>query len=323
MDQQPITSTPEQTSLPLAPKKKLLLLSPVVLLLIVFALGSVITLSLYLFLSPKQELARNKSLQNPYLLQRNPNNNVATMTSTPTPALDNASTLSAPEKVTTSDGGHYILYGQPAGQNNKQTKKIIFSLPGHGSTAEEDYAAWKEQLFANGTYALASINWWDGEGEMLSDYYTPQEVQREIQYFLTNQKYQDTDVVILEGFSRGSANTYPVVAYDVASQKGVIDGVISASGKYQSDFAMTPELLSQNNGKPFANISRILVCGEKDPSPTRDGCEGMRETQTFLEGKGANVLALLTDPNGGHGSFHKSPLKLAEKALGLFDTYFK
>lgn len=323
MDQQPTVSTPEQTPLPLAPKKKLLPFPPALLFLIVFVLGGVITLLLYLSLFPKQELARNKPLQNPYLPQKSSGNNVVTLTNTPTSVPDNTSTLSVPEKVTTSDGDHYILYGQPAGQNNKQTKKIIFSLPGHGSTAEEDYSAWKEQLLANSTYALASINWWDGKGETLTSYYTPQEVQREIQYFLARQKYQDTDVVILEGFSRGSANTYPVVAYDVTSQKRVIDGVISASGKYQSDFAMTTELLSQNNGKPFANIPWVLVCGEKDLNPTLDGCEGMKETQTFLEGKGANVLALLADPNGAHGAFHKSPLKLAEKALGLFDTYFK
>lgn len=241
----------------------------------------------------------------------------------PTKEPDNSNTLSSPQKIPTSEGAHYILYGEPAGQNNKVVKKIIFSLPGHGSIAEQDYDAWKSQLIVNGNYALASVNWWDGKGETLQNYYSPKQVVKEIQYFLTQKNYKKVDLVILEGFSRGSANTYPVVMYDIASGQPVIDGVISASGKYQSDFAVTPELLNQNNGQVFADIPWILVCGEKDPNPTLDGCEGMQETQTFLESKGAKVLALLKDPNGSHGSFHKSPLKLAEKALSTFDGYFK
>ena len=241
----------------------------------------------------------------------------------PTKGPDNSNTLNSPQKILTSEGTHYIFYGEPTGQNNKAVKKIIFSLPGHGSTAEQDYDAWKSQLIINGNYALASVNWWDGKGETLQNYYSPKQVVKEIQYFLTQKNYKKTDLVILEGFSRGSANTYPVVAYDIASGQRVIDGVISASGKYQSDFAVTPELLNQNNGQVFADVSWILVCGEKDPTPTLNGCEGMQETQTFLESKGAKVLALLKDPNGSHGSFHKSPLKLAEKALSTFDGYFK
>lgn len=243
-------------------------------------------------------------------------------TLTPTKAPDNPNTLSSPKKITTKDGKQYMYYGEPAGQNNKKKKKIIFSLPGHGSTAEQDYVAWKEQLLVNGTYALASINWWDGKDEKIEDYFQPPKIVEEINYFLKNQGYKNEDIIVLEGFSRGSANTYSVVANDVFTKSPVIDAVISASGKYQSDFAMTKELLGQNNGKPFMNIPWILACGEKDDNPTRDGCIGMKETRTFLQEKGANVLDLLSDPNGAHGAFHQSPLKLATKALSLLDSHF-
>lgn len=267
----------------------------------------------------------------PSRLGANPNTQTKTpsiqpttpVTNIPTQSPDSPNTLSTPNKIMTSDGIHYMMYGEPAGQNNKKLKKIIFSLPGHGSTAEQDYAAWKTQLLVNGTYALASINWWDGQGEAPKNYFTPEQVDREIKLFLAALNYSTSDFVILEGFSRGSANTYAVVANDVASQQRVIDGVISASGKYQSDFAMSAALLHQNNDRPFAGIPWILVCGEKDPNPTRDGCQGMKETQTFLNVTGANVLALLTDPNGGHGAFHMSSLQLAVQAMSLFDAVIK
>jgi hypothetical protein len=240
----------------------------------------------------------------------------------PTSEPDKPSTLTSPSAIPTSDGKNYFYYGYPLGQNNKSPKKIIFSLPGHGSTAEQDYAAWKAQLTEHGGYALASLNWWDGKGEAPNNYLSPAVVASEIALFLTKQGYDKSDIVILEGFSRGSANTYSVVGNDRLSGLSVIDGVISASGKYQSDFAMSDQILNFNGGKPYANIPWILACGEKDDNPTRDGCIGMRETETFLTSKGALIKGFLSDPNGGHGSFHMSSLKLALQALRLMDTAF-
>ncbi len=232
---------------------------------------------------------------------------------------DSASTLANPVKVATSDGRHLLLVGQPKGQNEKHPRKIIFSLPGHGSTAEQDYAAWKSHI-TTGDYALASIDWWDGAGEKITDYYRPDEVLREIRFFLDTYGYQDDDFVVLEGFSRGSANTYGVKAYDVVSGHAVIDAVISASGKYQSDFPLTPDQSIYAAGKLYQGVPWILVCGEKDDNPERDGCIGMNETKTYLTGMGAQVLNVLSDPRGGHGAFHQSPLKLPAQALKLLDA---
>ncbi len=270
---------------------------------------------------PQNERQRDKNVHPTLTSTIPPKITTPDITNTPTKSPDAASTLSTPSKVATSDGKHYFYYGYPSGQNNKQTKKIIFSLPGHGSTAEQDYSAWKPQLTENGTYALASLNWWDGKGEAPTNYYSPVEVLKQIREFLSAQGYSASDLVVLEGFSRGSANTYSVKANDIISGNPVIDAVISASGKYQSDFAMTDEMLNFNNGKLYSAVPWVLACGEKDDNPTRDGCIGMNETKTFLLSKGANVLGVLSDPNGGHGSFHQSPLKLAVQALSLIDTY--
>jgi hypothetical protein len=233
---------------------------------------------------------------------------------------DTTSTLESPVKVATKDGKQYFLVGQPMGQNGEGPRKIIFSLPGHGSTAEQDYAAWKPQLIENGTYALASLNWWDGEGEKINDYYRPDEVLAQIKAFLETYGYTADDRVILSGFSRGSANTYPVKAYDGVSGTPIIDAVISASGKYQSDFPLTPHQSNSLDGKIYQGVPWVLVCGERDDNPERDGCIGMEETRSYLTQTGAEVLALLKDPQGGHGAFHQSPLKLARQALELLDA---
>lgn len=315
----------------------MMIIAIVAVVLILIGLGALWFFVIWPSFTPQEDVAKNQPLRAPLTQNQKiapPAGNqplraipspipTPVPTPLPSPVPDTPSTLESPVKITMSDGEHFIYYAQPAGQNNKAVKKIIFSLPGHGSTAEQDYSAWKTQLLADGSYALASMNWWDGKGENIPNYLSPPQVSREIQYFLKNQGYKESDLIVLEGFSRGSANTYSVVASNLALHLLSIDAVISASGKYQSDFAMTPQLLAQNDGQPFEGVAWILACGAKDPNPTRDGCEGMKETQTFLQEKGANVLALLEDPNGGHGAFHMSSLKLAQQALSMLTKQFK
>ena len=230
---------------------------------------------------------------------------------------DSADTISSPEKVTSADGKTYFIYGAPAGQNNKETKTIIISLPGHGTTADDGYEAWKDHL--DGSFALAEFNWWRGTGEKKTDYYDPASVVLQVRAFLDKQGYESSDIVILHGFSRGSANTYAVIANDRISRGSVFDAVISNAGKYQSDFPLVEgkTFTDAEMTQFFKGMPWVLACGGKDENPTRDGCPGMEETKTFLEAHQADVLGIVTDPNSGHGAFHMSKLGLPKQALDL------
>ena len=241
---------------------------------------------------------------------------------TPKPA-DSADTMANPAKVTSADGKTYFVYGAPAGQNNAAPKKIIVSLPGHGTSADDGYKAWKTSLTGTG-YALAEFNWWKGTGEKTTDYYSPAEVVKEARAFLNQQGYSASDRVISHGFSRGSANTYAVIAQDKTLAGSVFDAVISNAGKYQSDFPLGISDASDTNiTRLYKNMPWVLVCGGLDPNPTRDGCPGMAETAAWLSGHGANVLTTLTDANQGHGAFHMSSKGLPKQALSLIDAALK
>ncbi len=240
-------------------------------------------------------------------------------TPTPTKAADSANTLTSPTKVTSADSKTYFIYGAPAGQNNKTTKKIIISLPGHGTTADDGYVAWKNHL--SGDFALAEFNWWDGGGEKTTNYYQPSDVVMQARAFLNQQGYKSGDTVILHGFSRGSANTYAVIFQDHLKGAPVFDAVISNAGKYQSDFPLASKTPTDAEiTAAFKNIPWVLACGGKDDNPDRDGCPGMAETSTFLTSHGANVVGTVTDLNGGHGAFHMSSLGLPKQALSLLDA---
>lgn len=234
---------------------------------------------------------------------------------------DSADTLTSPSKITTSDGKQYFYYGAPAGQNNASPKKIIISLPGHDTTAEDGYnKAWLSHI-KGGSYALASLNWWDGSGETKTDYYSPAEVVKQAKAFLKQESYTSNDLIILEGFSRGSANTYAVIANDRKSSDPIFDGAISASGGYHSDF---PLFDGQNDSNVsttlFKGVYWVLACGGKDDNPNEAGCPAMESTKTFLEAHGASVLGILEDPNEGHGAFHLSTLGLPKQALDMISA---
>lgn len=237
---------------------------------------------------------------------------------------DSADTLSSPTKVTSADGKTYFVYGAPAGQNNKRPKRIIVSLPGHSTTADTGYEAWKNHV-VGGQYALAEFNWWDGKADEVPNYYSPTKGVEQIQAFLKSQGYTTADTIVLHGFSRGSANTYGFVVNDKRSANPIFDAVISNSGQYEPNFPVidngsnpTPDQLTQY----YRNMPWILVCGGKD-TDSKTSCDAMAKTKSFLEIHQAKVLATLTDPNQGHGVFHKSSMQLPKQALELIDAAVK
>lgn len=240
---------------------------------------------------------------------------------TPKPA-DSPSTIDSPQKIATSDGKQYFIYGAPAGQNNTSPKKILITLHGTEGSAEKDYEIWKP-FIKDKQYALASLNWWDGSGDQTTDYTTPEVVNAEIHSFLSSQGYSKNDLIVFEGFSRGSSNSYAIVSFDQASSEPLIDIAVSSSGGSQSAYYadVTKSISSKTQGKIFANVKWILACGGKDPNPSRDGCLAMESTKQFVSDKGATVLGLLSDPNGGHGALTTSSLGLANQMLDLISSH--
>lgn len=237
---------------------------------------------------------------------------------------DSASTIESPQKIATKEGDQYFYYGAPAGHNNASPKKILITLHGTGGSAENDYEIWKPYI-QNTQFALAALNWWDGSGDQTSDYSTPEAISTQIHDFLTSQGYAAKDVVVFEGFSRGSANSYSVVAHDRASQNPVIDVAVSSSGGVQTAYyeLMTKSIAAKAQLNIFADVYWILACGSKDPNPERDGCEAMETAKQFVSAKGASVLGVLSDPDSGHGALTTSKLNLPKQMFELIEQKIK
>ena len=233
---------------------------------------------------------------------------------------DSPSTIDSPSKISTEDNNQYFYYGAPAGQNNASPKKIIITLHGTEGSAETDYGVWKPLIKDSG-FALAALNWWDGSGDKISDYSTPEMINEYIHEFLEDQGYTTDDLVVFQGFSRGSANSYSVVAIDQASSNPYIKIAVSSSGGVESGYyeSTTKSVPPSMQSNIYSKVEWILACGGKDSNPNRDGCPAMEQTKQFVIDKGATVLGLLQDPNAGHGALTTSSLNLAKQMFELID----
>mgnify|MGYP001560492402 CR=1 FL=1 len=226
----------------------------------------------------------------------------------------NASAAGASFSVT-SDNKSFWLYWKPQNWSNSSPKKLIISLGGHDGYASQDFAAWYPILSEKYDFALTSLQWWFGQGETSSDYYTPAEMNKVINSFLASQGFTQTDLIVFEGYSRGSANSYSIAALNSSSK--YFDYVISNAGRFANDYSPNKDILNGTFGTtPFANYKWILYCGEKDPEPDINGCQAMESTKTTIEKYGASVVLFIKDPKGLHGSFMTTPTN-AKQALDL------
>ena len=220
----------------------------------------------------------------------------------------------------TSDGKSFYLYWFPEGADPAKAP-IIVTMHGHGSFAFEDFQVWHKFLKERG-YGFLAIQWWIGEGEETSDYLKPEEMYRTFDQVL--KKWNVTPGrALLHGFSRGSANIYPVAALDRQTGNNYFSLFIANAGRANSNY---PPVHAIENGtfgeKPFEGTRWVTYAGGKDTNPDRDGFPAMRATGEWLKKYGATIELAIEDPNFGHGGFHMNP-KNTESALDEFDKILK
>jgi len=223
---------------------------------------------------------------------------------------------------TTKDGKSFFMYWKPDGWSELHPKKLIVNLSGHGVYVTQGFSDWYGILTDKNQFAILSLQWWDGEGEKYQDYYTPEEIMSEVNNFLAANNFTKDDLIVLHGFSRGSANSYAVAAID-ASQNSYFDINIANAGGASLDFPGNQAIQNGNYGvRPLANTKWILFCGEKDPNPEQSGCPGMDTTKIWLEKNGAEIILFLKDPTGNHGAFMKNAIN-AKSALNTILSQYK
>lgn len=221
-----------------------------------------------------------------------------------------------PEIRATSGGKSFLLVWK----SSAAPKRWIASLHGAGRPARgfatEDLAIWAPHLKGRDV-GLICLQWWLGTGDTMRDFLTPEQIYREFDLVLQSLDAKPGSVMF-HGFSRGSANSYAVVALDAGRGKKYFSLAVASSGGVGLDYGPTRSLLAGRFGdQPLRGTRWITVAGARDPEPDRDGIPGMRRTADWLKEQGAVVIASIEDEKSGHGALMTNP-KNAKQVLDVF-----
>lgn len=222
-----------------------------------------------------------------------------------------------PDVWPTSDGQSFLVVWKAT----QSPKRWIVSLHGAGRPAKgfatDDFALWQPNL-QDRDVGLICLQWWLGKGSEPQDFYTPEQIYREISIALQKLGVQP-GAVMLHGFSRGSTNTFAVVALDAGRGKHYFSLAVASSGGVALNYPPTEAILAGDYGShPLKGTRWITVAGAKDPNPDRDGVAGMRLTASWLKNQGAVVIESIEDRNEGHGALQRN----SENVRRVLDLFF-
>jgi len=219
-----------------------------------------------------------------------------------------------PDILPTSDGQSFIVVWRAV----EKPKLWIVSLHGSNGFATDDLAIWHPHL-KNRDLGVICVQWWLGSGDKTASYYTPEQIYREIDKAL-NKLGVEPGKAMLHGFSRGSANSYAVMALDAGQGRRFFSLAVASSGGVGLDYPPNRAILDGTYGKsPLKGTRWITSAGGNDPHPDRDGVPGMRRAATWLKEQGAIVLDAIEDPDQGHGALMIN----AKNARRTLDLFFK
>jgi pimeloyl-ACP methyl ester carboxylesterase len=213
------------------------------------------------------------------------------------------------EVVPTSDQKSFYAIFKPEGP---PPKYWIVCLHGSVSFAFGDLAAWLNKVWGHDTGIIA-LQWWIGPNDQWEDYYTPKEIYREISKILEKEKVKPQSVMLV-GFSRGSATTYPVVAMDNQNKKYFLLNIAS-SGSVEPE---TERIKSIPKGA-LKNTKWLTVAGKLDFDPNQGGIPAMRKTASWLKDQGAVVIESIEDQTSGHGAL----LRNEKNAYHVLEKFWK
>lgn len=199
-------------------------------------------------------------------------------------------------------------------------RRVFVGLHGTGGSPETEWSVdWKDILSSRG-WAYVGLKYVDdATGVHDEDAAIYSNIKTMIDDLRRSCDF-GTPTMFLVGFSRGSANTFPVAYLDLKDRR-FFTAMGSNSGSWTPGMPMVQTMeaiVARGETTAYRGARFWMYCGALDSQNGFPMCDGMKEARTFIAAYGGTVERLYEDPTGGHGGLAKNP-----DAWGAMFAYFE
>lgn len=211
-------------------------------------------------------------------------------------------------------GGKYYGAWFPTTYGSGSGQRLLVGLHGTGGSPETEWATdWGVELPARG-WAYLGLKYVDVATGVHDDDTT---IYAQIKAMVEQVRLAcgfGSPSMFLVGFSRGSAESFPVAYLDLHDRR-LFSAIGNNSGAWAPGQPMVPTLeaiVSRGDTAAFRGSRFWMYCGERDMQNGFPMCDGMQAARTFVAAQGATILGFFRDPTGAHGGLNRNATALAQ-----------
>ena len=196
----------------------------------------------------------------------------------------------------------------PSNWASTSTRRVFLDLHGTGGAPETEWSlGWKNIVTPHG-WAYVGLKYLDDSSGSYDDE----------DGIYTNLKALVDDLsascdfgapsMFLHGYSRGSAETFPVAYLDLKGRR-LFKAFADNSGAWLLDGDMTLTMrgvVNRNETTAYNGARFWMYCGGLDNEHGYPMCDEMKNARATIERYGGTVVRLFEDPSGRHGGLSKN-----------------
>lgn len=202
----------------------------------------------------------------------------------------------------------YYVMLFPANWTTSPTRRVFVDLHGTGGAPETEWSVdWKNIVTPRGWAYLGLKYLDDSNGSYDSEDGIYTNLKTMVDDLKANCDFGGPSV-FLQGYSRGSAETFPVAYLDL-KDRHLFKAFADNSGAWMLGGALTATMqgiVSRNEMTAYNGAKFWMYCGGLDMEHGYPMCDEMKNARDTIRKYGGTVARLYEDPSGGHGGLAKN-----------------
>jgi hypothetical protein len=214
----------------------------------------------------------------------------------------------------------YYAMWFPSGWATTSPRRVMVGLHGTGGAPETEWNTDWKTIVSQKNWAYVGLKYVNDSTGVHDDDGTIYTNIKATIDDLTRSCDFGSPSMFLVGFSRGSAESFPVAYRDIKDRK-FFKAVGNNSGAWTVGQPMVPimeDIVSRKETNAYTGTNFWMYCGGQDSNNGVPRCTEMANAGTFITSYGGHIERLFEDPPGGHGGLAKNA-----DAWGAMINYFE